>query len=207
VHSRGIGAAAGTGAVSVGQMVCVEFTTRAGRPIRLFGCLAESTDDHLLIDALDGSSTRPGIGESVVVSTLIGRAVQHSSTTVLAGGDLGGRRMMVRHPVAFLEGNRRRHDRVVLKLPVTFFEIERGPSTFATGVTIDISISGLLFGTTSASVAAGERIVLLVELPGRTVAGICEVRSMRDDKGTFRVGIEWVALPDLDRAALAALGA
>jgi hypothetical protein len=188
------------------QMVCIEFTTRAGRPIRLFGCLVEATDEHLLVDSIEGGSTRPGVGEQVVVSMLIGRAVQQASTTVLVGGEPGGKRVMVRRPVAFSDSNRRRHERLGVSAAVTWFAVDRGPSAFATGKTVDLSIGGLLFTSTGASVSSGERIVLLIELPGRTVAGICVVRSAREDNGTWRIGVEWTAIAELDRAALAQAG-
>ncbi len=201
--------ASAAGALTVGQMVCVEFTTRTGRAIRLLGCLADATEEHLMVDALDGSSSRPGVGDQVVVSTLIGRSVQQASTTVLVGGDLGGKRMMVRRPAAFLEANRRRHQRVGVKVPVSWFEIERGPGEIGTGHTIDVSIGGLMFSTSDAPIAPDEHVVLLIELPGRTIAGICVVRSVRPDPasaGASKIGIEWSALADLDRAALAQLG-
>jgi hypothetical protein len=44
-----------------------------------------------------------------------------------------------------------------------------------------------------------------MELPARHVAAVGEVRSWRGDAGGARVGIEFVALADLDRAALAHL--
>jgi hypothetical protein len=193
------------GSLDSGQMVCVEFATRAGRPIRLFGCLSEATDDHLLIEAIDGSTTRPSVGEKVSISTLIGRSVQQASTTVLMSGDDRSRRLMVRRPLAFIDGNRRRHERVTTRLPLQWFEIERGPTGTREGHTVDVSVGGVQMVTDGEPVAIGDRIVALLELPTRHIAAVCEVRSWRDDVGGARVGIEFVALADLDRAALAHL--
>jgi PilZ domain-containing protein len=193
------------GSVERGQMVCVEFTTRAGRGIRLLGCLAEATEDHLLIEAIEGSATRPSVGESVSVSTLIGRNVQQAATTVLMSGD-GRSRLMLRRPLAFLPGNRRRHDRVSTRLPMEWFAVEHGPREARSGHTVDLSIAGLQMATTAGdAVASGERIVVVIELPARHVPAVCEVRSWRDDAGGARIGVEFVALSDLDRAALAHL--
>jgi hypothetical protein len=193
------------GSIERGQMVCVEFTTRAGRPVRLLGCLAEATDEHLLIEAIEGSVTRPSVGESVSVSTLIGRNVQQAATTVLMSGD-GRARLMLRRPLAFLPGNRRRHERVTTRLPVQWFAVEEGPESSRDGHTVDLSIAGLQMTTAAGDeVAAGARIVVVMELPARHVAAVCEVRSWRGDAAGARVGIEFVALADLDRAALAHL--
>jgi hypothetical protein len=196
----------GTSSIAIGQMVCIEFATRGSRAVRLLGCLAEATDDHLLVDSLEGSTMRPQVGESVVVSILLGRAVTQAGTTVLHGSETGSRRLMVRCPLAFLEGNRRRHNRLGTRVPLEWFEIGRGPNAWAEGQTTDISIGGLQYVTRSDQVAAGDRVVLILGLPSRKVATVCEVRSARPDPGGTRVGVQFVALGDLDRAALAQLG-
>jgi hypothetical protein len=145
------------------------------------------------------------VGESVAVSTLIGRSVQQAATTVLMSGD-GRARLMLRRPLAFLPGNRRRHERVSTRLPVDWFGVELGPREVRSGHTLDLSIAGLQMATTAGdAIAGGERIVIVMELPARHVAAVCEVRSWREDGGGARVGIEYVALADLDRAALAHL--
>jgi hypothetical protein len=183
--------------------VCVEFSTRAGRSVRLLGCLADATDEHLLIEAIEGSATRPSVGDSVSVSTLIGRSVQQAATTVLMSGD-GRARLMLRRPVAFLPGNRRRHERVSTRLPIEFFAVEQGAGASRAAYSVDVSIAGLQMATTAGDpVPPGERVVIVMELPARHVAAVCEVRSWRDDGGAARVGIEFVALAELDRAALA----
>ena len=197
--------AATGGSLDSGQMVCVEFSTRAGRPIRLFGYLSEATEDHLLVEAIEGSTTRPGVGDKVTISTLIGRAVQQASTTVLMSGDDRSRRLMVRRPLAFIDGNRRRHERVTARLPLTWFDVELGPEQTRTGQTVDVSIGGAQIITSGAPIATGERIVAVLELPNRHVPVVCEVRSWRDDPAGARLGVEFVALADLDRAALAHL--
>jgi PilZ domain len=194
-----------SGSLDSGQMVCVEFTTRAGRPIRLFGYLSEATDEHLLIEAIEGSTTRPASGDSVSISALIGRSVQQASTTVLMGGDGSPRRLMLRRPLAFIGGNRRRHERVTARLPLTWFDVERGPASSRTGQTVDVSVGGAQLITSGEPAAAGDRIVAVLELPNRHVPVVCEVRSWRDDPGGARMGVEFMAIADLDRAALAHL--
>jgi hypothetical protein len=195
------------GSLDNGQMVCVEFATRAGRPIRLLGCLAEATDEHLLIEAVDGSTTRPGVGDKVSISTLIGRSVQQASTTVLMSGDDRSRRLMVRRPLAFIDGNRRRYERVSARLPVVWFAVEQGPDGARPGNTVDVSVGGAQMVTDGEPAAVGERLVLLLELPNRHVPVVGEVRSWREDPAGSRVGLEFVALADLDRAAIAHLTA
>jgi hypothetical protein len=197
--------AAPGGSLDSGQMVCVEFTTRAGRPIRLLGYLSEATDEHLLIEAIEGSTTRPAAGDSVAISTLIGRSVQQASTTVLMGGDGSARRLMVRRPLAFIDGNRRRHERITARLPLVWFDVENGPGDARQGQTVDVSVGGAQLITNGEPIAVGERVVAVLELPGRHVPAVCEVRSWRDDAGGARMGVEFVALADLDRAALAHL--
>jgi hypothetical protein len=190
-----------SGSIATGQMVCIEWSTRAGRAIRLLGYLSEATEEHLLVEGLEGSATRPAAGDSVSLSTLIGRTVQQASTTVLS--DSGTRRLMLRRPLALLAGNRRRHDRVGVRLPIEWFEIERGPQEMHSGQTLDVSVGGVLLITSGEAVAVGQRIVMLLQLPTRKVAGIAEVRSWRTDPAGAKVGVQFVALADLDRAALA----
>ena len=187
-------------------MVCVEFSTRAGRAIRLLGYLSEATEEHLLIEAIEGGATRPSVGDSVSISTLIGRSVQKASTTVLHGSDVGSRRLLLRRPLAFMDGNRRRHDRVTARIPITWFELEQGPRSARDARTIDISIGGAQLATDPEPIGVGDRIVTLLELPNRHVPIVCEVRSWRLDGAGARTGVEFVALADLDRAALAHLG-
>jgi hypothetical protein len=189
------------GSIATGQMVCIEWSTRTGRAVRLLGYLAEATDEHLMVEGLEGSTTRPTVGESVSLSTLVGRTVQQASTTVLA--ESSSRRLMLRRPLALLEGNRRRHDRVGVRLECEWFEVERGPGVLHTGQTLDVSVGGALLVTSGEAVATGERIVLMLKLPGRHVAGVAEVRSWRDDSNGARLGVQFVALAELDRAALA----
>jgi hypothetical protein len=192
------------GVIETGQMVCIEFSTRAGRAVRLLGYLSEATEEHLLVEALEGSTTRPQPGERVSFSALIGRTVQQASTTVLVSGD--ARRLTLRRPLALLEGDRRRHERVGVHLPLDWFEIEQGPDPMHSGQTLDVSISGAQFETDRTMVAVGTRIVAMVRLAERRLAGIAEVRSCREtDTGAARVGVLFVALADLDKAALAHL--
>jgi hypothetical protein len=184
-------------------MVCVEFTTRAGRSVRLLGCLVEATEEHLLIEGVEGSAMRPVVGESVMVSTLIGRSVQQASTRVLHGGEAGSRRLMLRRPIGFLEHNRRRHERVATRVGLHWFTIDAGPLTASEGYTLDLSTGGLLFATTSGAPEQGARVVTVVDLTPRRIAAVGDVRSARVDGDGSRIGVEFVALADLDRAALA----
>jgi PilZ domain-containing protein len=191
------------GSIATGQMVCIEWSTRAGRSIRLLGFLAEATEEHLMVEGLEGSATRPGVGDTVSLSTLVGRTVQQASTAVLASSETSSRRLMLRRPLALLEGNRRRHDRVGVHIACEWFEVEAGPGAVRAGQTVDVSVGGVLLLTSGEPVATGERIVLTLVLPGRRVAGIAEVRSWRPEGAGARVGVQFVALAELDRAALA----
>jgi hypothetical protein len=189
--------------VEPGQMVCIEFSTRGGRAVRLLGCLSEATEEHLLVEALEGSTLRPKAGESVSVSTLVGRTVQHASTTVLMSND--SRRLMVRRPLAMLDGNRRRHERMGMRVPVEWFEVEQGPTASRHGTTVNISVGGVLIETDGAEIAVGERLVLLLQLPNRRVPAVAEVRSWRAEGPGAKLGVQFIGLADLDRAAVAHL--
>ena len=192
--------------IEPGQMVCIEFSTRAGRSVRLLGCLSEATEEHLMVDALEGSTLRPGVGASVSLSTIVGRSVQQSSTTVLVSGD--PRRLLLRRPLALLEGNRRRHERIGVRVAIEWFEVERGPSAVRSGHTLNLSVGGALLDTTGEEVAVGERLVMIVQLLDRHVAGVAEARSCRTEpSGGLRMGVQFLALADLDRAAIAHLTA
>jgi hypothetical protein len=192
-----------TGTLAIGQMVCVEFSTRAGRSVRLLGCLVEATSEHLLIEGIEGSSMRPAVGETVTVSALIGRTVHSASTPVLHGGESSSRRLMLRRPVAFSDANRRRHERVTKSVPVQWFPVDDGPSSAARGQTVDLSTGGLLFTTTATAVEVGARVVVVIDCASRHIAAVADVRSARADGDGARVGVEFVAIADLDRAALA----
>jgi hypothetical protein len=183
--------------------VCVEFSTRPGRAVRLLGCLVEATPEHLLVEGIEGSSMRPAVGATVAVSTLIGRAVQSASTTVLLGGESASRRLMLRRPVAFSDANRRRHERVGKTVPLQWFAVDDGPARAVPGQTVDLSTGGLLFTTGATSVQVGARVVAVLDCSSRCIATVGDVRSVRADGDGARVGVEFVAIADLDRAALA----
>jgi hypothetical protein len=86
---------------------------------------------------------------------------------------------------------------------VRWFTVDDGPGAASEGQTLDLSTGGLLFTTRATPVAVGARVVTVIDCVSRHIATVGDVRSVRIDGDAARIGVEFVAVADLDRAALA----
>lgn len=196
--------------LTIGQMVCLEFSTPTGRPVRVFGHLAEATNRYLLVEGLTGATARPMLEDLITVSTMVGRLVRSAETRLLRVVEAGSPRIALRRPPALTaQCNKRRHPRIELAVQAKCADIDDGGLTWFEGETVDISLGGLQIRTViQPNVQIGHRLMVVLELRDQSIPLICEVRAIRNhprDGGLVRYGAEIVAVTPLDRLVVGAL--
>lgn len=187
-------------------MVCLEFTSSTGRLVRLFGHLAECSPEHILASGLSGNAARPTLGDAVTVTLLIGRNVRTAETQILRIADPGQTRLALKRPAAFVTSDRRRQNRVSTNAPAKWVCLDNPDLSFTSCEIVDVSVGGAMLRASAVPGAEpGARILVALDLPERRTIALAEIRTVRDnpqDGGLRRYGIEFTAVPSLDRIAI-----